>query len=315
MNSRRIRRAFHRLLGKRGQAQAYAGLPFEPDDLERRLVWVFGSRATPSRWLLQELCQPLRLDASKPLGFAAEDESIAVEALPIEDFLVTTHIAPMLGVPVEAEGRLLPATLNNYLGVKPAYAFARDYREVWQPAMRRLILVRAHALQAMAGRDGLALAPSPRILIADSGGYAADLIMSFFPRARLLCLVHDGRETVRMDVDGAPPGAERGRLRAAAEATARDWACTADAMTHAYQAHAPALRRMVRYEDLIADPASCIASLRAWLGVAASARTPAPIPEPAAVASAAWDEVLSDAERAAAAEIMEPRLTGLGYES
>jgi Sulfotransferase family len=204
----------------------------------------------------------------------------------------------MLGVPVEADGRLLPATLNNYLGVKPAYAFARDYREVWQPAMRRLILVRAHALQAMAGRDGLALAPSPSILIADSGGYAADVIVSLFPRARLLCLIRDGRDTVITD-----------------EAAARDWACTADAMTHAYQGHAPALRRMVRYEDLIADPASCIASLRAWLGVAAPTRTPAPIPEPTTVTSAAWDEDLSDAERAAAAEIMAPRLTALGYES
>jgi hypothetical protein len=295
--TRRIRRAFGGLVGKRRRHQAYyAGLPFDPDELEGRLVWIFGSPATPSRWLLQELCRPVRLDQSAPMGFDADDGSAAVEALPIEDFAVSTHISPMLGVPVERDGRLVPATLNNYLGVKPAYAFARDYGDVWQPAMRRLILVRANAVQAMAGRDGLALADPPSILIADSGGYVADVIMSLFPRARLLCLVRDGRETT-------------------AAATPLVWACTADALTHAYEAHPQALRRMVRYEDLTADPVSCVASLRAWLGVAAPAQAPAPIPEPATPASAPRGEHQSEAERAAAAEIMQPRLTALGYQS
>jgi hypothetical protein len=311
--TRRFRRTLNGLLGSRARSKAYAGLPFDPDDLERRLVWIFGSAGTSSTWLLQELCRPLRLDAAKPLGFEVNDGSTAgVQTLPIEDFQVTTHVAPMLGVPVERDGRLVPATLNNYLGVKPAYAFARDYSEVWGAAMRRLILVRANALETMAAREGPALARSPSILIEDPGGYATDVIMSLFPRARLVCLVRDGREALGENTSEAPSGGER-ESPPEVEARAKLWACAADAMTVAYGSHAPARRRIVRHEDLVADPASCIASLRDWLGLPALDRAPSPMPDQSTVPAPVWRE-LADTERTAAAEIMRPRLSALGYE-
>jgi hypothetical protein len=308
---RRIGRGFQGLLGRRGRAEACARLPFDPDDLERRLLWIFGLPGTPTAWLLQALCRPLRMDASKPLGFEVDDPSTAVEALPVEDFHVTTHIAPMLGVPVERGGRLVPATLNNYLGIKPAYAFARGYRDVWAPAMRRLILVRAHALQVLAAREGVALVEPRRVLITEPGAYATDLIMSLFPRSRLLCLVRDGRDTVAMDVERGPRRDDGERLESVAS-TARDWACTADAIAHGFRSHPRRLRRMVRFEELMADPAACVASIRAWLGFTAPDLAPPPMPE-RSVANGCGQ--LSDAEREAVGDVMGSRLTALGYDS
>lgn len=295
----RIRRALDELLGRRGRrTEVDAGLPFDPGELERRLVWIFGSQATPARWLLQELCRPLRLDDSTPWGFDAGDISSAARALPIDDPKITTHLSPAFGVPVERDGRLVPATLNNYLGVKPAYVFARDYRDVWGPAIRRLILVRAYALQTTAQRQGLAVADSPTIMIADSGGYATDVLMSLFERSRLICLVRDGRDTVRADVDGG--------------VSALDWACTADAILHGYRRHPSRLRRMVRYEELIAEPAASVASLREWLGLEPPTGAPAPLDEPSPPGE--WRE-LPDEDQQAAREVMGSRLTALGYES
>src|SRR6476659_10016380 len=181
---RRLRRGLERkrLSSTNGtpgfQRTTKAGLPFDPDELESRLVWIFGSPRTGSTWLLEQLCDPLRPDDSQPMGFAAPDRRGAApfDALPVNEFRVSSHIAPELGDPVEVDGRLLPATLNNYLGKKPAYVFARDYEQVWRPAVRRLVLVRLFAVQAMAARAGVPLVASPTMFIKEvNGSYAADL--------------------------------------------------------------------------------------------------------------------------------------------
>ena len=330
----------------RRSAESDAGLPFDPDELGARS---FGSsdrrepeapgcssscatpcgRTTPSRRVLR--------------GWPAQ-RLAPIDALPVNEFRVSIHLAPALGDPIDVDGRLLPATLNNYLDRdKPAYLFARDYEQVWRPAMRRLVLVRLFAVQAMAAREGLPLAASPTIFIKEvNGSHAADLVMSMFPRSRLLFLIRDGRDVVDSRMHAVREGGwlaeqveaqfkgDEERLRWVKKAM-REWACGVDATTSAYQAHPERLRRMVRYEDLIGDTASCIGSLFEWLGLRreperveriVAAHSFTALPEERRGASkqrraarpGLWRENLTDAEKAAAAEIMGSRLVELGYE-
>ncbi len=329
------------------QPTTTVGLPFDPDELEARLVWIFGSPRTGSTWLLEQLCDPVRPDDSKPTGFAVMErrESSPLDAVPVNEFHASTHLAPALGDPVEVDGRLLPATLNNFLDRegKPSYVFASDYEEVWRPAMRRLVLVRLFAVQAMAAREGLPLVASPTLLIKEvNGSHAADVLMSLFPRSRLLFLIRDGRDVVDSRMHAVREGgwlaeqveaqfrSDEERLRWAKGAM-REWACGVDATTSAYQAHPERLRRMVRYEDLIGDTVSCIGSLFEWLGLRreperveriVAAHSFTALPEARRGASkqrraarpGLWRENLTDAEKAAAGEIMGSRLVELGYE-
>ncbi len=330
----------------RRSASAGAGLPFDPDELEGRLVWIFGSPRTGSTWLLEQLCHPLRPDDSQPTGFAAIDrgEATPFDAVPVNEFAVSLHIAPAFGDPIDVDGRLLPATLNNYLGKKPAYVFARDYEQVWRPAVRRLVLVRLFAVQAMAARAGLRLAASPTMLIKEvNGSHAADLVMSLFPRSRMLFLIRDGRDVVDSRIQAVREGGwlarqqgqaqfkgDEERLQWARKAM-REWACAIDASTVAYEAHARRLRRMVRYEDLIRDTTGCIGSLFEWLALRreperverlVAAHSFSALPEKRrgalkkrrAARPGLWRENLTDAEKAAAEEIMGSRLAQLGYE-
>ena len=332
-------------LRARRPAEPGAGLPFDPDELESRLVWIFGSPRTGSTWLLQQLCHPLRPDDSRPAGFAAPDrrpESPPIDVLPVNEFGVSLHIAPAFDEPTERNGRLWPATLNNYLAGKPVYAFARDYEQVWRPAMRRLVLVRLFAVQAMAAREGLPLVDSPTILIKEvNGSHAADVVMSMFPRSRLLFLIRDGRDVVDSRIQALREGGwlakqvqaqfegDEERLRWARRAM-REWACAVDATTSAYQAHPRRRRRMVRYEDLTADTADSVGSLFDWLGLQrepqrieriveahAFSSLPAdrrgPLNRQRAARPGLWRENLTDAEQGAAAEIMGSRLRELGY--
>ena len=329
----------------RRSAETGAGLPFDPDELESRLVWIFGSPRTGSTWLLEQLCHPVRPDDSKPTGFAATDRgtSSPIDALPVNEFAVSLHIAPAFGDPVEVDGRLLPATLNNYLDHKPAYLFARDYEQVWRPAVRRLVLVRLFAVQAMAAQAGLPLA-SPMIFIKEvNGSHAADLVMSLFPRARMLFLIRDGRDVVDSRIQAVREGGWLARQQGQAHfksdeerlswarGAMREWACAIDATMCAYRAHARRLRRMVRYEDLIADTEGCVGSLFEWLALprnpervarlvaahsfsALPAERRGPLRKRRAARPGLWRENLTDAEKAAAAEIMGSRLAELGYD-
>ncbi len=330
----------------RRSAETSDGLPFDPDELESKVVWIFGSPRTGSTWLLEQLCDPVRPDDSQPMGFAAPDRRGAApfDALPVNEFAVSLHIAPAFDDPIQANGRLVPATLNNYLGKKPAYVFASDYEQVWRPAVRRLVLVRLFAVQAMAARAGVPLVASPTMFIKEvNGSHAADLVMSMFPRSRLLFLVRDGRDVVDSRVQAVREGGWLARQQGQAQfkgdeerlqwvrKAMLEWACAIDATTSAYQAHARPLRRMVRYEDLIRDTAGSIGSLFKWLGLPreparverlVAAHSFTALPEERRGASkkrraarpGLWRENLSDAEKSAAEEIMGSRLAELGYE-
>jgi hypothetical protein len=42
---------------------------FDDEELESKLVWIFGSPRTGSTWLVEMLCHPLKVDHESSVGF------------------------------------------------------------------------------------------------------------------------------------------------------------------------------------------------------------------------------------------------------
>jgi hypothetical protein len=112
----------------------------------------------------------------------------------------------------------------------------------------------------------------------------------------------------------------------------RLWSCNVDVTLKAHEAHAPQLRRIVRYEDLVADTAGTVGPIFEWLGlprgeewidrmVADRAFNALPAGKRGkgrrnrSASPGMWRENLSEREQRIAKEIMGPRLARLGYEA
>lgn len=73
-----------------------AGLPFDDEELESRLVWIWGSPRSGSTWLLRLLAHPLTVDDHAPLGFHQPPDSPQARLLPVNESFLTNHLAPLL---------------------------------------------------------------------------------------------------------------------------------------------------------------------------------------------------------------------------
>jgi hypothetical protein len=168
--------------------------------------------------------------------------------------------------------------------------------------------------------------------------------MSLFPRSRMIFLVRDGRDVLDSLLDANRPGGwlanvgwgtgEFGDSRQKLEwirEHCRNWVARMNACSRAFEAHDPALRQRVRYEDLLADTAARLTDLALWLdlpaareeiGDIASAHSFAALPEDAkgpgmfrrSASPGAWREHLTNEEQQLANDIMGETLTELGYE-
>jgi hypothetical protein len=237
------------------------------------------------------------------------------------------------------DGQYVPATINSFWSFVPDYALSRAFQDLWRPELRRFALVRLRAVLERATAR-FPVDDDPAIVIKDVGAsHAADITMSLLPRSRFLFIVRDGRDVIDSLLHAAQPGgwfariakplisSDEDRLDFIRE-RATDWACWIDSCQRAWAAHPPELRRMVRYEELLADAAGELNSLCRWIGVdrrraaieaAVSANTfGASQPTgPGEVARAAspglWRQNLSSEEQQIAEDVMGERLADLGY--
>ena len=180
----------------------------------------------------------------------------------------------------------------------------------------------------------------PVVVIKDVGtSHAADVTMALLPRSRFLFLVRDGRDVIDSLVHAAQPGSWFSRVAkplissdedrlAFVREKAIDWACWTDACQRAWARHPPELRRLVRYEELLADPVGELGSLCRWIGLERNgsvleaavrahtfgANEPTGPTEFARAASPGlWRQNLSEEEQRLAEEIIGDRLADLGY--
>jgi hypothetical protein len=224
---------------------------------EGRLVWIMGSSRSGSTWLLQMLGE-------------LED------AVAIDDPHLGHHLGVWRPIPLAwAAADQPPAltTLGELKGDKPSFFFSHRYAETWRPLLRELIAGR-FAAQAMeeGGRQ-------PLVIVKEPGSQAAELLLSLFPRSRLIFLLRDGRDVVDSwlaayrdgswaQEEGAFPLAPGGR-EAFIRWQASVWAYRTKAVASAYDRHDPSRRVLVKYEQLLADPAAALGRICEAIGVEA----------------------------------------------
>src|SRR5215208_1835987 len=242
------------------QASTYsatAGLPFDDEELESKLVWIWGSPRTGSTWLLEMLCYPFEAKRAAPLGFSWPDDwSGPIPALPVDEFLISSHLVPHQGRVTDVFDRPYPATLNGLYRRRTSYAFSEEFADVWRPEARRLTLVRLHAVIERTRRTGLDVPKLPVLVIKEvNGSHAADLVMSLFPRSRMIFMLRDGRDILGSLLDANSPtgwrtkaGVGEGGFESADQRlewvrdNARNWAARINVCARAYDRHDPGLR-------------------------------------------------------------------------
>jgi hypothetical protein len=294
------------------------------------------------------LCHPLKVDSDSELGFRWRDEwQGAAAALPVNEFLISAHIAPGDGATQMDNGLVLPMTLNRYSEGFSSYAFSIAYEDVWRPEVRRLTLIRLYAVIERARRAGLELAADPPLMVIKevNGSHGADLVMSLFPRSKMIFLVRDGRDVLDSLLDankedgwmtkgsaGTMAYSNEEERRRFVRETCLGWAARTHVCNVAYERHDPELRRKVRYEDLLADTEGGLAELAKWLKLPIGPKRIANIvkghsferiPEDRrgpgkirrSASPGAWREGLSPDDQAIAQEIMGNGLAALGYET
>jgi hypothetical protein len=250
------------------------------------------------------------------------------------------HLTPLIPLPSELseQPRTDEFVINGARRGEPGYFFSDEYADSWRSELRRLVLVRLHAQsQRAVARHRLI---DPLVLIKEpNGSHGAELLMSLLPRARLVFLLRDGRDVIDslLDARGTEGwiggemdlGDPEERIRYVRR-QARLWLNCTSAVQSAYNAHPPALRRTVTYEDLRRSTFDTLRPLIEWLGLArseASVRAsieanafesiPGWLKGPGTPRRAAtpglWRENMTAAERDAMLEIIGPKLDQLGY--
>ena len=294
---------------------------FSLERSEDRLLWIFGSSRSGSTWLLRML---------------SELEG----AVPIDDPHLGHHLGvwrpiPLAWAAANADPEL--TILNEIKREKPSYFFSDRYRDVWGPALRELIVAR---FDAQARDTRIPAGADPLVIVKEPGSHIADLLMSLFRRSRMIFLLRDGRDVVdswlaahrsgawALD-EGAFPVAPQGR-EALIRWQSSVWSYRTGVVLRAYRDHDPSRRVLVRYEDLLADPAGELERICGTFEIAAPAprlREIAATHEYKSVPSkekgeskeirsadpGSWQEHLSAAEQQAMYEVMGETLADVGY--
>lgn len=287
------------------------------------LAWIFGSSRSGSTWLLRML-------AGLP------------GVVPIDD----PHLGHHLGVwrPISlawATAGEPPelTTLDRVKHDRDGYFFADRYRDAWEPALRDLVVAR-FAAQARETGAGAGAGAEPLVVVKEPGSQVADLLVRLFPGSRVVFLLRDGRDVVdswlaayrpgswALD-EGAYPVADRGRA-AMVRWQSEVWAYRTRVVHAVYDAHPPDRRVLVRYEDLVADPAAELARVcdvlplrdcGERLAAVAAEHAFAAVPtaekgegkEIRSASPGGWRDNLTPSEQEMTAAIMGDELAALGY--
>jgi hypothetical protein len=178
------------------------------------------------------------------------------------------------------------------------------------------------------------------VVVKEPGSHVADLLMTLFPASRMIFLLRDGRDVVdswlaayrhgswALD-EGAFPVTDAGR-EALVRWHSAVWAFRTAVVQRVYDEHPTDRRVLVRYEDLVADPARELARISAYLPLDASADVLADVAARHAYAAVrradkghdkeirsatpgGWRDNLTPAEHDVMHEVMGAKLAELGY--
>ena len=290
------------------------------DATERNLIWIANSPRSGSTWLLNLLGrEPRVVMVDEPhIGLHMAPWSAEVLRARYEDF--------------EPDRQLF----HQMRADAGDYFFAEQFRGEWGPALREMVLAR---FAAHAERFGHGAADRMVCVKEPNGAQGLGLLISITPRSRVLHLVRDPRDVVVSHLDAYSKGSWFSKdfsvdLEVISRADrirefAMKWRVRAEVAVTAYEAHDPALRHFVRYEDLRADPLPQTTAIYEWLGLSTSGvasaveatafeKLPKELTGAGKFARRAqpgeYKEALSAEEQALVAGICGPMMQQLGYE-
>jgi hypothetical protein len=294
--------------------------------IESRLVWVLGSPRSGSTWLLRML---------------AEHEAV----VPINEPLIGWYLGPFLtDLPGWSASGLDHSnfTLRKVQAKKRDQFFADEFSDVVQPALAAMIRRRFAAHLAHYPPRGTST--RARIVIKEpNGSQSADVLLGALPKSSLLFLLRDGRDVVDSELSANLKGgwisaqfpggsgiSDSQRLDFVARSAQR-WLWRTETVEEAYDSH-PGPTRMVKYEDLLTDPAAHLRAILEWLDL--------PLEQPELVAilekhefdrlpvesrgkdkffraasPGLWQTNLTPEEQSTVHEILGEKLQALGYEA
>lgn len=249
--------------------------------------------------------------------------------IPINEPYLPRHLTP-LSMPPPRLGTLPPAReflLNTTRADDPNYFFSKEYEDCWRPLLKDLVLGR-FGIQADRACAAYRL-DDPIVAIKDpNGSHGAELLMSLFPKSRMLALMRDGRDVVQSLLESRLPGGWRDGLGPPIEnrerrmefiiAQSRLWVQRTRAVIAAFEAHDRTRRLMLRYEELVNDPAAGTNRVLDWLGVQRSQQLTrsaidATAADAPAVPSGRWQASMSERERNVMCELLGATLKELDY--
>ena len=189
---------------------ATAGLPFDDEELESKLVWIWGSPRTGSTWLLEMLCYPLESKRAEPLGFSwPEGFAVRFRPSPVDEFLISSHLAPhqeagsstIFGTPVSRNP-------TGLFAAGPATRSPASSRTSGDP--RRAPHARPPARRRRArprSRPRASRRTCPLLVIKEvNGSHAPISSCRSFPGRKMIFMVRDGRDIVDSLLDANSQG-------------------------------------------------------------------------------------------------------------
>lgn len=283
-----------------------------------RIAWIMGSSRSGSTWLTRML---------------ASLEGVAT----IDDPHLGHHLGTWRPLSLAwAAGADQPelTVLRELKRGSNDYFFSDRYRDAWRPALRDLIVARfgAQVDDELGGERPAAL------FVKEPGSQAASLIFEVLPESHLVFLLRDGRDVVDSWLDayregswaiegGAFPVARSGR-EALIRWLSAVWALRTRTVSEAFASRPLERRVLVRYEDLLRDPAHELGRVSSATGLRAerladvaerhrfsriSERERGEGRHARSASPGSWRETMTRAEQRAMEDVMGPVLAECGY--
>jgi len=220
--------------------------PFEEDELEKNLVWIFSSPRSGTSWLALEL--------------------LSYRTNSINEFHITEHLGtPNVGILDLSFSRWFDECKNLR-----GYFFSDEYKKIWKYYLRKLILNRIYAQVGDLNKKTILKEPS-----VTSG---SDIISACFPNSRIIFLLRDGRDVIDSILDArqkngfmtqassTPPITEQNRFNFI-ENRARLWVYLNENLLKTYENHQEKLRILIKYEELLKNTKKILTMVYGFLEI------------------------------------------------
>lgn len=238
-------------------AQKYDSVPHSEvekklyEDLETKLVWIFGTPRSGSSWLTHDI---LRKEKIRSL-----DETMLGAQLGAFTDNPAIHWNWMNGMYKGNFKRIIDSE-------RPDAFFSSNFEKDWKESLKFLMLHRIRAQFSFYGYEHV-------IIKAPNESHASDLLMKCVPKSKLIFLIRDGRDVIdsRQGKFHNPRGSfsrpetdEERKFRIAH--FAKMWNLMIETTQRAFDKHDPNLRLQVKYEDLRKNPVNEIKKIYDFLG-------------------------------------------------